>query len=390
MKRDQVLFTAILIAVVCPALPGLDNPGNISILLLLFVLLNAGINGPIKGLTYCILAMGSLICISTIAGLLFVEGLYSINQSVLGPYLRIVICFQAMRCADDPSRLHRWLLWLGVIASIFALLQFLLPTIVATFTAEYYLASERSSVFGSDFSEDTIVRIIGFFENPSSVGLLSIVFILLTIRFFSLGKLGLTTLTFFLVIHFGAGILSLSKVFFMGLPLIMLQLIVLRYFAAIILGTFIAISGFYLVINSDASQMQVIRYAFETTFNLDAALNNRYLNEVLSILVRSWVLGYGLVAIDNIVVNDSAYLVLGYFVGIFGVLVVAALSMGWLWRWRHKVSDTLYLILAIILIAGVGTNSILGFRVDIFLTASCAILFAAVLRPNNKKGLVKC
>lgn len=389
MKFDYVIFLAILIAVVCPTLPVFGNPENISALLLLLVVLTAATKTSTIFLLYGLFTLFGLICISTIAGLMLVNVSYSISPYQFGVYFRIFICIQAMQYACDPNSLHRWLLWLGAGTSLFAFLQFIFPDSVGSFTAAFYLHSDRSTVW-EDFQGTSNVRVIGFFENPSLVALISIAFILLSIRAYSVDQLKRKTLMLFIVLHLAAGILSLSKVFFIGLPLIMLQLGIMRYRSAVFSVALASIVGFVLMMNSDETQVQLIRYAFNSAINPEHALSGRYLNEAMLVLERSWVFGYGLVAIQSVVINDSAYMVLGYLVGTFGVMVIATLSCWWLWNRRSQLSASLYLIVVICLIAAVGSNSILGFRVDILLTASCALLLNIGRANKYNKGIVRC
>jgi hypothetical protein len=390
MKRDHVLFLAIAVAVVCPAMPGLGNPENIVAILLVIMALRSNSSASAIGFGTAILILATLASMSTVAGLLMISGSYSFNPNALGPYLRIAICFQALRYADDPAKLQRWLLWLGAGTSAFAILQFLSPGVVAAFTSAHYLSSERSSAFVQDFSGNSIVRVIGFFENPSSIGLLSIALILLSVRAYSVEQLSRKTLLLFVILHVAAGILSLSKIFVAGLPLLMIQLLLLRYrlaFFIIILLSFIGIS---FVLGSDAPLAHVVRYAFDAALDPDIALKNRYVDQALVVLDRSWLFGYGVVVVDNVIVNDSAYLEIGYRFGVLGGVVLATLLSWSLLRWKNTLPASLYLVLVIILIAGVGANSLLGFRVDIFLTAMCALLYAEGRAPHKNEGQMTC
>ena len=182
----------------------------------------------------------------------------------------------------------------------------------------------------------------------------------------------------------------MSKVFFIGLPLVFLQLILFRYRLAVFLSFLILITSTALILSSSLDQMQVIRYAFESAFTPSVALHNRYLEEVLEVLKRSWFFGYGLVAPQNIIINDSLYLEFGFLVGLFGFLVMTGFLLSWLWRWRRRIMATLYLIGAIVLIAGIGSNSIFGFRVEIFLTAACSFLFVQIHSSGRRSAWTAC
>jgi hypothetical protein len=267
---------------------------------------------------------------------------------------------------------------------LFAILQFFLSD-VAAFTSAYYLSSDRATVFDYDFARGSIVRVIGFFESPSSVGLLSIVLILFSINAFSKGLVSRKTLSLFVALHLVGGFLSMSKIFFVGISVIIVQLLLLRYRLAILSITILAVVGIYLAPNLDYPIFDLVQYSLTSTLDPDAALNGRYLDEQLAPLANSRFFGYGMVAVNNININDSIYLGIGYAIGLVGAFVVVANIFWWTWRRRTIFPTVLYLVMVIVLIAGIGTNSIMGFRLDILLTALCATnLFSSSPQRNRE------
>jgi hypothetical protein len=373
LNRDLVLLVAIVLAVIGPTLNGLGNPSNVAALILLIALATSRSYRDQIGLAHLLLLVALLASLSTIAGLLAVGGSYEINHNAFGPFVRMAICFYALRSARDPVALLRRLLWLGAGASVFAVLQFFMPA-VAAFTSTHYLAGERSAVFTEDFSGDSIVRVIGFYENPSSVALLSIALILLSVHAYKMRHLAGGVLVLFVVVHLAAGVLSLSKVFFAGLPLMFAQLIALRYHKSAALSVAVLMASVSVLLAIDDPLVGVVRYAIDATLDPDVALQGRYLDEQAAAVARSWFLGHGLVGIGYVTINDSAYLIVGYLFGVFGACVLAGFVLWGLLRNARQLPASLHFVLLAILIAGVGANSILGFRLDIFLTALCAVL----------------
>jgi hypothetical protein len=384
IRKDDWLVLAVVIAVISPVLPFVGNPTNLAAVVMLIALVHSGNKGLLLGLVYMMCLVLLLASASTVTGFFAVESSYTINPNAFGPFFRIAICFFALRAADDVASIQRKLLWVGFFASAFAVLQYFSLS-AAEFTSKYYLAPERSAVFTEDFSGDAFVRVIGFYENPSSVALLSIALILVSLDAFSKGSFGRITLVLFVLMHVAAGLLSLSKIFFAGLPLVLLQLVALRFRKAALLAIVLSclvvalVYAFY-----ESTLLDVIRYAFSATLDPDLALKGRYLPEQEEVISRSWLSGYGLINLDNVNINDSAYLVTLYLLGFFGGLVLMMHILWWLWTGR-RLPLTLYLLLVLILIAGVGANSILGFRVDIYLTALCALLCRNSIAERVKK-----
>lgn len=384
IRKDDWLVLAVVIAVISPILPLVGNPTNLAAIVMFIALMHSGNQRLLLGLVYMMCLLLLLVSASTMTGFFAVESAYTINPNAFGPFFRIAICFFALRAADDVASIQRKLLWVGFFASAFAVLQYFSLS-VAEFTSKYYLAPERSAVFTEDFSGDAFVRVIGFYENPSSVALVSIALILVSLDAFSRGNLDRIALMLFVLMHVAAGLLSLSKIFFAGLPLVLLQLVALRFRKAALLAIILSCLVVALVYASyESTLLDVIRYAFNATLDPDLALKGRYLPEQEAVISRSWFSGYGLINFDNVNINDSAYLVTLYLLGLFGGLVLVIHVLWGLWS-EGPLPLTLYLLLILILIAGVGANSILGFRVDIYLTALCAMLCRNATAERVKK-----
>jgi len=385
LGRDAVLLLAVLVAVACPTVPLLGNPTNLAAALLLGVLIASRAMVLRVRLVYLLALIACVAALSTIAGALAAGGAYSINPNAFGPFVRLAVCGCAVSCVDDPLAMQRKLLWTGAAASVFAILQFVFPA-VAEFTSTHYLGAERSAVFTEDFSQDSIVRVIGVYENPSSVALLAIALILISVHAYARGILGRWVLAFFVIVNVVAGVLSLSKIFFAGLPLVLIQLLVLRFGKSALAVLLSLAFGAWLIYQTDSPAFDVIRYALDATLNPDAALKGRYLVNQEEVVANSWLFGYGVANVEGVIVNDSAYLVLGYLIGLFGVAILALHLVYWICYARRWLPATFYLVLAAVLIAGVGANSILGFRVDILITA---LVVSLCIRPLARRRLLK-
>jgi hypothetical protein len=369
MKRDDVLLLAVLFAVACPStLPLVGNPTNWAAALLLCVPIFVPAAVARLRLSYLLALVVVLAALATVAGEFEVGGDLPLNPNAFGPFVRLAVCACAVACAVDPRAMHRKLLWIGTAASVFAIFQYVFPE-VAEFTSRYYLGAERSTVFTEDFSGDSIVRVIGVYENPSSVALLAVVLILLSVHAYARHNIGRSTLALFLIVNLAAGVLSLSKIFFACLPLVMFQLVLLRFNKSGALAILVIALGAWLVFQVDDPLLELIRYSVNSALDPDAALKGRYLADQEQAVASSWLFGHGVVAVGGVNVNDSAYLVLGFLVGGFGIAVLALHLVYWIWRAKRSVPATFWLVLAALLIAGVGANSVLGFRVDILTTA---------------------
>lgn len=389
LGRDDVLLLAVLVAVACPTVPLIGNPTNVAAALLLGVLIASRATAARLRLAYLLMLVTGIGALSTVAGAVAVGGAYSVNPNAFGPLVRLAVCGCAMSCVRDPLAMQRKLLWAGAAASAFAVLQFIFPA-VAEFTSNHYLGAERSAVFTEDFSGESIIRVIGVYENPSSVALLAITLILLSVHAYARRNLGGWALALFVIVNMAAGVLSLSKIFFAGLPLVLIQLLVLR-FGKSALAVLLALAlGAWMIYQVDSPAFDVIRYALDSTFDPEAALKGRYLADQEEVVANSWLFGHGVANVEGVNVNDSAYLVLGYLIGAFGAAVLGLHILYWIWCARRSVPITFYIVLAAMLIAGIGANSILGFRVDVLISALAVSLCISPITRHRPSRTNAC
>lgn len=355
-------------------MPWLGNPSNLTALLLLACLIGGSRSGALRDLFYGLVVVVLLAMVSTLAGLLLAKDAYFFNPNPFVVFLRIQLCYLAIRSANDIPKMQSALLWMGVATSAFAVGQFYFPSF-SDFTRTYYLAAERIAVFGNDLDSEAIVRVIGPYENPSSVAIVSSVLLLFTFHLYSQKKLSLILALFCSTLNILAGVFSLSKIFFITAPLLLIQLFALGYrwtAVVVILATLILAEIFFA---QDNVLVDVVRYAMNAAVDPTVALEGRYLGEQLEAVSNSPIFGYGSIELSDVVINDSAYLSIVYLVGGFGLLVLIAILIMWILRRKSVLPVTFYLTVITILVAGIGSNSILGYRLDVFLSALCSMLY---------------
>jgi hypothetical protein len=384
LERDFLLFLAVLMAVTMPVLPLTGNPTNLAAIALLVALTRQGAERARLRCLYLVALIIFLGSLSTAAAAVTAIGSYSLNPNSFGPFFRMAICGCAIASANRPAQLHSRLLWIGCAGSLFSILQYFSPA-VTEFTSIHYLAAERSSVFTEDFSGDSIVRVVGVYENPSSVALMALCLILATVHSYANGRLSRVILMLFVVINFVAGMLSLSKIFFAGLPIIFLQLLMLRFRKAAVLSLSAAILLAWVVYSLEDPLIDVVRYALESALNPDSALKGRYLAEQEKVVAQSWIFGHGIADVQHVIINDSAYLVIFYLIGLFGATALGLHVVWWMRSGGRHVPLTLLLMITVVLLAGVGANSILGFRVDIIMTALAVSMYMDSRRKKSER-----
>ena len=375
---DLCVLGAISVGLFVPAVPWLGNPSNLTALLLLGCLIFGSRRRELRDLFYGMLLVASLAIVSTVTGLLVTNGAYAFNPNPFAVFLRIYICYLAIRSANDVRKMQPALLWMGVATSAFAVGQFYLPSF-SDLTRTYYLATERIAVFGNDLDGDALVRVIGPYENPSSVALVSIVLVLFTFHLYSQKRLSLVWALFCSAVNILAGLFSLSKLFFITAPLLLVQLFALGYRRTVVMVILATMAVAEIFFTQDNLLVDVVRYAMNAAVDPAVALEGRYLVEQLEAVFRSPIFGYGLIELSNVVINDSAYLSIVYLIGGFGLCVFGALLIVWILRRLSVLPVTFFLTVVTIMVAGVGANSILGYRLDVFLSALCSMLYL-----NNK------
>lgn len=373
-KYDRIVLGAIAWAVFSPAIPGLGNPANSSVLILLLVMMAGRRMHELAGLMRGLVLILGLATVATLAGQHLMSGAWEFNVKPFVSFVRILVCYLAVRGLDDPVGLLRPMLAIGCVASVFGVAQFLFP-VVSEFTSAYYLASERSAVFDVGATAGGIVRIISVYENPSSVGLLSIVLIILALHLHSRRRISTAAATLGIVINVAAGILSLSKIFFAGIPIVFAAMFAVGYgmvgFTSIAVTAACAVFFFAL----DSPLVAVVRYGLDAALDPEVALQGRYLAEQQSAISQSFLFGHGFLTPRAVIINDSAYLIVFYLVGLVGSTIFLGYLVWWIARRWRLLPATFYLTVLIVLIAGIGSNTILGFRIDIYLTSLCCMLY---------------
>ena len=261
---DRIVLIAISLGLFAPAIPSIGSPSNPAALLLLACLIIGGRTKEIRDLLYGILLVTFLVLIATLAGLYYVEGEYVINIKPFVVFLRIQICYLAIRGANDIAKMQLPLLCIGVSTCAFSVGQFFIPSLTE-FTRNYYLAAERITVLESPINSDTLVRIIGPYENPSSVGLISILLLLFTFYLNSQKKIPFISTTFFLVLNILSGILSFSKIFFITLPLLIIQLLSFKQRPALFHLIFVIMIVIIILLIQDQQFFDIAYYAINAT-----------------------------------------------------------------------------------------------------------------------------
>jgi hypothetical protein len=376
------VLVAIGIGLFSPAVPWLGTPSNLAALLLFFCLFFGKRINELHSLFYGLLLIGSLVVLSTIAGFLLTNQSYTLNINPIAVFIRIQICFLAICGSNNVREMQTPLLFMGVAASLFAIGQFFFPYI-SEITRLYYLNPERSIVFG-EMESGELVRVVGPYENPTSVALACMVMLIFTIHVYHKKYLSLVWVLIFVMINIMAGLYSFSKLFFAVMPLLIIQLFILGYRKITLIVIFFVLVFWQLFLTLDTDLVNVVQYAFNAAFDPNLSFDGRYLPEQISIIFNSFVFGYGIISIENIIINDSLYLSMIYQFGVFGLCLIIAHLGGAILRRILLLPISFFLLITIILIAGLGANSIIGYRVDIFITAFCSVLYASA-RPLRKK-----
>ncbi len=381
---DKAVLLAVIIAVFCPNFTGIGSPANLSALILVASMFVWNRRSEILYLFYGLFVLLIMAIVGTIVGLVAISSPWYFNIQSFGPFIRILICFFAVRGIVDPEVLYLPLLWVGFLSAVIAIAQFFIPAI-SEITSAYYMSTEREMVFHMNYFSNTLIRVIGFFENPSSVALVCIIMIMLTIQMHSKKMFTTTKTLVFVVVNLLAGLLSLSKIFVLGLPLVFVQLLVMGS-----RNVFFALVGiFFICFNAlqgvDSPIKDLLVYTINSSIDSDIALKGRYLNDQIGLVMQSILFGYGFIHNKDVVVNDSAYLIILYRIGLMGAVLFSIYIVKWVICEKSNNKFVFYNMILVILLAGIGTNSILGYRIDVLLTVLCVSLY---LEPKYKREYV--
>lgn len=369
MKKDKIALIAVLCAVFCPALPILGNPENISALIFLFLIINSKNAIVIRGLIFSVITLSLLFFLSSLFPVFIEEyGQLTFSINSIGVYFRIIFCYLAILLIKNPKEFQRNLLIIGILSCLFAILQSY-SDVAITITKKFYLNEERVSVFNFESHEESVIRPISFFENPSSVALVSIVSLLMAIKLFSIGVINKFLYLLCMIIAMISGFLSLSKIIIFGIPLIFLELIILKQKKILIFVlSILSIAAIILIANGNIL-VDLLVYTINSSFELSSAFNGRYNDEQINTIINGIFFGHGFFSNNSVIINDSLYLILLYTFGIIGTLLIAIALFYILFIKDGQIDFSYYCIFLIIALSGIGSNSIIGYRVDIFLTA---------------------
>lgn len=366
-----------------PSAAWFGSPSNIATMLLLLGLVFSRQWIELVYLTYGVMVIIFLITISTINGYINTDEAYHFNINPFVVFLRIQICYLALRRVNDLKVVQRAILWVGTLASFFAIGQFYFP-IFRELTLLHYLAPERQSVFNMDIYGDDLIRIIGTFENPSSVALVSIALIIFAMHLYLSNVIGLRLAVALSLCNLFAGLLTLSKIYFLILPLFVFYLFAYRFYKTLSLIMLIIIFAGSWFFVQDNVFVDVIKYALNSATNFPLAFDGRYTSEQIATVEKSLFFGYGLISLNNIIINDSIYLTLFYLIGGIGFSFIAVFLITWIAKKRRSLPLSFYLIVFAVLLAGLGSNSIIGYRVDIIISSMCASLYFGSLVYKSK------
>jgi len=81
------------------------------------------------------------------------------------------------------------------------------------------------------------------------------------------------------------------------------------------------------------------------------------------------IFGYGIVEINDVNINDSMYLGIVYKIGFFGLFIILSKIFFLIINRIDILPISFYFVMFVILISGIGSKAIMGFRLDIYLTA---------------------
>jgi hypothetical protein len=382
LQYDRCIVFAIGLGLFMPATSWLANPSNLTAILLFFCLILFRKRKALKDLFFGIFLISSLAIISSIVGFIVANKMYDLNPKPFMVFLRIQICYLALRHTVNSQSIKFSLLWIGLAAMIFAIAQFYIPSI-SIFTQKYYLAEERAALFENTNYENTILRATSFYESPSSVALVSIALSIFALHLYSTEKFAVIRVLPIWFICMMAGIFSFSKILIFA-PFVLLQLFFLGYRWATFISLLTIFIAGKIFLTKDFLLVDLLKYTVNSAISPSSALDGRYLDTQLDIILNSPIFGYGIISTSDVVINDSVFLVLFYLIGGFGFCVLSTLLGIWIFRRMTCLPFSFFLIVGLFIFAGLGSNSILGYRVDIFLTALCSMIYFC-----NKSSLKK-
>ncbi len=186
---------------------------------------------------------------------------------------------------------------------------------------------------------------------------------------------------------FYVGALFIISYFFVKRPLLSIKLISGMLIIATVIGAF-----FYTqIINSIQQYLDVFQYLYQSFLGGDKlterySLAGREYGDLTQIIQSKWLLGNGFRYYDKIVVNDSLYLEFFYQAGLIGTLILV-MFIGLMFfntiKKRAIKAHRIYLIFLIILITGIGCNSISIVRMSEWLWIIMGITVTAKFKAQD-------
>jgi len=251
-------------------------------------------------------------------------------------------------------------------------------------------------------------RSIGVFENVSFYASYLLVVLMLGVTFVLNKQIDLKSIKnrilfiIVIIINLLAGVSTSSLTFYVGVVFIFIYIVIKKPLVSIrlvlgLLAIFVIFGAiFYNKIAESAQQyIDVFQYLYHSFLNGDKlgeryALSGRENGNLTNIIHHSWFSGNGFRSYDKVVVNDSLFLEFFYQAGVLGGLILL-FFIGVIFFNSFKKpgikNQKIYLVFSIILIAGLGCNSISIVRLTEWLWILIGMLSTAGLKRWNNETL---
>ncbi|MES2376112.1 MAG: hypothetical protein V4553_06030 [Bacteroidota bacterium] len=337
-------------------------------------------------------------------------GSSSVNFIEFYNYLRfgglILIGANADFSNEGLYKLNRFFFFLSVPIALLALGLAAGNSLASSITQNFYTSPSRP-VFDNQMAFIDIgysFRSIGVFENVSYYASYILVILSLGLSFVLNKQLNNKSvkaqliITGVILLNLIAGISASSLTFYVGAlfiisyffvkrPLLSIKLISGMLIIATVIGAF-----FYTqIINSIQQYLDVFQYLYQSFLGGDKlterySLAGREYGDLTQIIQSKWLLGNGFRYYDKIVVNDSLYLEFFYQAGLIGTLILV-MFIGLMFfntiKKRAIKAHRIYLIFLIILITGIGCNSISIVRMSEWLWIIMGITVTAKFKAQD-------
>ena len=281
--------------------------------------------------------------------------------------------------SDDIQKFNKIIFYCSIPIALLAI-GLVLGNGVASSITEYYTSPTRS-VFTTQLSnidKGFLFRSIGVFENVSYYSSFILVILTLGITFIlnqyenlNPSEKWLVALT--MILNMIAGISASSLTFYAGFGILLAFLwikrpiVTTKIFLVSFIVIYISIVFFFKnLLSANQQYLDSFTYLYQGLIGGDKiserySLTSRENGDLGTLLGHSWIQGNGFRVFDKIIVNDSLYLEFLYEGGIIGVILLA-LFLGTVLFYIFKSSTIrskrIYLILAVLLISGLGCNTL--------------------------------